>query len=85
MITKQQIHPDVYSFVNDRGVEPIRGTVLQILDKTTYEIYDSVVTRIDSQGIWIKRDNETQEQLLDMSCLQTSGEYLEDWLDDEDD
>jgi hypothetical protein len=75
-------HPDIASFIQHWDVEPSPGMTLEILDKTDYDVYDCVVTRIDGDGIWIRRDDRETEELADVVCLQTPSdpEDEDDWL-----
>lgn len=58
-------------FVEHWDVKPIPGMALEILDKTNYDVYDCVVTKVENGQIFVKRDDRDQEELADVICLQT--------------
>jgi hypothetical protein len=76
MYTKQS---DIKIFIEHWDVEPVPDMVLEILDKTDWDVYTCVVTRTDTDGIWVKRDDRDTEELADVVCLQTPSDE-----DDED-
>lgn len=53
------------------GHFPVVGERLEILDKADYDVYGCVVTRIENNQIYVKRDARDTEELADVLCLQT--------------
>ncbi len=61
------------------------GMRLEILDRTDFDVYDCVVTRLEDDNVWVKRDDKDDEELVDdLAVLQTPGEDEDDDKYDED-
>jgi hypothetical protein len=64
---------------------------LEILDRTDFDVYNCVVTRLENGNVWVKRDDRKDEELVDdLAVLQTPGDDEDEFEfifdeDDEDD
>lgn len=70
---------DCELFLEHWNVKLKPGMSLEILDKSDYDVYECVVTRIESGRIYVKRDDRRTEELADVICLQPASNEDEDY------